>query len=491
MKIAPALLLAAALAAGVAAHAAEPAPAAPVSWKRSLYALRLTAQRYDAGQPWKKSAPDRRTGYAIAVASNRLVTTEQLVRDATLVEICPAGSARFYPASIVLADRDMNMALLDVGQAELPEQPVPLDFAALPFPGSRGSFIQFEDGGIIQEGSIQILRASMDAPSEGIPALLTLQFLADIPLNGQGLPILQDNRLAGLAVSYDRSSKIGLLYPGRMLKRFVEEASKPGYQGLPLAGLAWKPLPDPAKRRFLKAPEGDRGVQIISTTKGTEADALFRSGDVLLSWSGFPLDQQGFYDDPALGRIPFPSLVISCRPGDSVPVTFSRNGVETQAVLRLTARKALSRRVPEREAAPPPYLVEGGLVMRDLSGDYLRASGLDWIARGNPRLVHLFLTTGEDEAPNGERIPILTGVLPDSINVGYQDFDDDVITGVNGEPVQSLRDILRIRERDGAITRIRLMSYEVDLALDPDALKAANARIAENYRIPALVVAPR
>jgi hypothetical protein len=31
----------------------------------------------------------------------------------------------------------------------------------------------------------------------------------------------------------------------------------------------------------------------------------------------------------------------------------------------------------------------------------------------------------------------------------------------------------------------------VDLALDPESLKAANARIAENYRIPALVVAPR
>jgi hypothetical protein len=331
----------------------------------------------------------------------------------------------------------------------------------------------------------------MEAPSEGATALLALQFLADIPLNGQGLPILQDGRLAGLSVSYDRSSKLGMLYPGRSLKRFIEEASKPVYQGLPVAGLSWKPLPCPTKRRYLMAPEGDRGVQIISTTRGTDAAAVFQSGDVLLSWSGYPIDQQGFYDDPALGRIPFPALVTSCRPGDSVTVTFSRNGVETQGVVRLTARDSLLRRAPERDLGRAPYLVEGGLVMRDLSGDYLRATGYEWIARANPRLVHIYLTRGEDEALNGERFPILTTVLPDSINVGYQDFRDEIIAAVNGEPVQSLADILRIRERDGALSRIRLLSHEVDLALDTDTLKDANTRIASNYRIPALVVAPR
>ncbi len=490
MKALPLLLLAF-LAAALSAQAADPAPAAAPSWRRSLYALRVTAQRYDAEQPWKKSAPEKRAGYAIVISSNRLITTDQLVRDATLVEIRPAGSARYYPAAVLRADREMNLALLDITAATLPEQPVPIEFAALPFPGSRGTFVQFEDGGILQEGTAQILRASMNAPAEDAPALLTLQFLADIPLNGQGLPIIQEGRLAGLTVSYDRASKLGLLYPGRVLKRFVEDASRTNYLGMPVAGISWKPLPDPAKRRYLRAPEGDHGVQIISTTLGTEAASVFLPGDVLLTWSGFPLDQQGFYDDPALGRIPFPALVTACRPGDSIPIAFVRNGVETQAVIRLAARSALLRRVPERDDGQAPYLVEGGMVMRDLSGDYLRAEGYDWISRANPRLVHFYLTRGDEEAPNGERIPILSGVLPDSINVGYQDFRDEVITSVNGEPVQSLRDIVRLRERDGAITRLRLLGRDVDLALEAATLKEANARIAESYRIPTLQVTRR
>lgn len=483
MKRLPLLIALLLLAAPAFTRAADPAPApAP---RRSLYALRLTAQRGHAMEPWKKGAPEARTGYALAVGTNLLLTSDQLVRDATLVEVNPAGSARFYPARILRSDRELNLALLDVSASGLPEEPVPLELAALPFPGSRGDFFQFTEGGVLQEGGVQILRASMEAPARELPALLTLQFLCDIPLNGQGLPILQNGRLAGMAVSYDRVAKLGLLYPGRTLKRFIEEAARPDYRGAPWAGLTWKPLPDPARRRYLKIPDGDRGVEIIATAAGTDAAAALMPGDVLLSWSGFPIDQQGYYDDPAMGRIPFTALVADCRPGDSVPVSFSRGGSATQAVVRLSARAALRRKVPEYDANPPDYLIEGGMVMRDLTGDYLRAGGADWMRRANPRLVHLYLTEGEVDSPNGERIPILSFVLPDTINTGYQEFQDEVIVQANGEPVSSLKDIRRIRKRDGFIHHLTLLGLDVDLALDRAALPAANARIASQYRIPA------
>jgi hypothetical protein len=483
--ILPLLLLAFAATAPVRA-ADESASPAPLL--RSLFGLRVTAQRVDPIQPWKKGGPERRTGYSLAVGTNLFLTTEQLVRDATLVEVNPAGSARFYPALVLRSDRDLNLALLDVSQAGLPEKHVPLEVTGLPFPGSKGDFVQFEEGGTLQEGSVQILRASMESPAEGSPALLTLEFLADIPLNGQGVPILKNGLLAGLAASYDRATKLGLLYPGRSLKRFIEDAPRRGYQGLALAGLSWKPLPDPAKRRFLKAPEGDRGVQVVSTVEGTDADSIFRSGDVLTAWSGYPIDQQGYYNDPALGRMLFPALISACRPGDAIPFTIFRNGVETQSLVRLAARSALRRQAPEHDSVKPAYLIEGGLVMRDLTGDYLRAAGSEWMLRANARLVHLFLTKGEDDAPNGERFPILAFVLPDTINVGYQEFRDMPIATANGQPVRSLKDILRIREKDGTINRIGLAEMEVELALDAATLPAANARIAAQYRIPRLLV---
>jgi hypothetical protein len=472
------------LAAPIVARAADPAGAAAL--RRSLYAIRLTAQRGLPQEPWKKGPLEARTGYALAVGTNLFLTTDQLVRDATLVEVSPAGSARYYPARVIRADRDLNLALLDVSSARLPEPPIPLELAALPFPGSRGDFYQFTEGGVLQGGGVQILRASMDAPSRELPPLLTLQFLCDIPLNGPGLPILQDGRLAGMAATYDRATKLGLLYPGRVLKRFIEDAVRPDYQGPAWAGLSWKALPDPARRRYLKVSDDDRGVEILTTVTGTDAAAVLQRGDVLLTWSGFPVDQQGYYDDPAMGRIPFPALIADCRPGDSVPVSFSRGGAVTQAVVRLSARAAFRRKVPEYDANPPEYLIEGGLVMRDLTGDYLRAEGSDWMRRANPRLVHLYLTEGGEDVANGARIPILAFSLPDTVNAGYQEFTDEVIVQANGEPVNSLKDIRRIRKRDGFIRSLRLLGLDVDLVLDPEELPAANARIAESYRIPTL-----
>ncbi len=465
---------------------------APAQMTRSLFGLRVTAQRFDPVQPWKKGAPERRGGYALAVGPALLLTTEQLVRDASLVEVNPAGSARYYPARIVRADRDFNLALLDVSAPALPVTPLPLEPASIPFLGSKGALFQFEEGGNPQEGSAHILRASMEPPEENAPALLGLHFLADIPLNGPGLPILQNGLLAGLVASYDRETKVGLLYPGRVLKRFVEDAPLADYRGLAVAGLAWQPLVDPAKRRYLKAPEGDRGVEVVSTRDGAGAAAVFQPGDVILSWSGYSLDQQGYYADPALGRMLFPAVIVACRPGDAIPVSFSRDGIVTQASVRLTARDALRPLVPAHDRSrQPAYLIEGGFVMRDLTGDYLQAGGADWMLRANARLVHLFLTRGEDHAPNGERIPILAYVLPDSINVGYQDIRDAVIRTVNGEPVKNLKDIQRIRDRDGTVSRIGLLGLDLDLALDAAALPDANARIADHYRIPSLRVIPQ
>jgi hypothetical protein len=81
---------------------------------------------------------------------------------------------------------------------------------------------------------------------------------------------------------------------------------------------------------------------------------------------------------------------------------------------------------------------------------------------------------------------VLAAVFPDPINVGYQDFRDAPIASVNGEPIRNMDDVLRVADRDGAVTRVRLRAFDVDLVLDRDALPAADARIARAYRIPSL-----
>jgi hypothetical protein len=132
------------------------------------------------------------------------------------------------------------------------------------------------------------------------------------------------------------------------------------------------------------------------------------------------------------------------------------------------------------------YLVEGGLILRELSADYLLSRGSRWMLNANPRLVFLYLNRAQFPGKPGQRVVILSGVLPDSINRGIQDYRDDVVTHVNGQAVSNIREVFAIRDRDNGIWRITTQSHGVDIVLERDQLREANQRIAERYRIPQL-----
>jgi len=95
-------------------------------------------------------------------------------------------------------------------------------------------------------------------------------------------------------------------------------------------------------------------------------------------------------------------------------------------------------------------------------------------------LTQLAATNADD------RIVILAGVLADPINIGYQHLRDDIVTHVNRTPIRNLGEVFRIIERDGRLSRVTLKGNAVDIVLDERELPAANRRIAELYRIPAL-----
>ena len=118
--------------------------------------------------------------------------------------------------------------------------------------------------------------------------------------------------------------------------------------------------------------------------------------------------------------------------------------------------------------------------------NYLRSHGSSWQVRAQSRLVHLYLTGSVQPYEAGERVVILSQVLQDPINAGYQQLGDQVVHSVNGERVRNMSDVFRTVDRDGGIRRVALRSIGVDLVLDPAELAEANRRLAESCQIPRL-----
>jgi hypothetical protein len=210
--------------------------------------------------------------------------------------------------------------------------------------------------------------------------------------------------------------------------------------------------------------------------------------DVILEWDGYPIDNLGFYEDPDFGRLAMPYLVRGRRkPGDVVPVRLIRD--RASVVVRVPLRRLLDETalIPENVGdKPEEYLVEGGLIFRELTGRYIRAHGASWYQMLDPRLVHLYFTRRYVPEQKGDRVVLLSGVLPDPVNIGYQHLRDAIVTAVNGRPIRNLRDLFSVAVADRRIERIALRSFGIELAFDPRELPEANARIARLYRIPQL-----
>jgi hypothetical protein len=105
--------------------------------------------------------------------------------------------------------------------------------------------------------------------------------------------------------------------------------------------------------------------------------------------------------------------------------------------------------LPEQEKVPPyvigrgpDYAVFGGLVFEELTSPYLTAAS-EGGRRPMPRLMIAVDREGAIPDPERPRIVVLTSVLPDAANLGYQDLRDLIVTKVNGSPVGSLADLRR------------------------------------------------
>ena len=448
----------------------------------SVVEVLVTAQRFDAFVPWKKSKPESRAGYAVVIAEGRLITTEDLVRNAVLVEIRRPGAAARTKANIVVADPRVNAALLSAPTDGL----LPVGWSEPVKTGAKIQLIQYDEAGQLQSGDGRITGIEVAALPSVAQSILTFEVLTDLKLARIGTPALHDGNLVGLVMQYNEGSQTSEVLPSAILRRFVEAADHPPYRGVAVAGLLWSPLLEPAKRQYYGLPDDDKGVLVLRTIPGSCTSGALQSGDVILSWDGQVVDSQGYYNDPDFGRLMMVHQISGRRhPGETITITRWRNHKKEDVQVKLDAYDDSRALVPMNiEGKQAEYLVEGGLLLRELSADYLLANGAQWMMRGNPRLVNLYLTRAQAPEKPGDRIVILSRVLPHPITSGYQAIRDEVITRVNGKPISNIQDVFAIREQDGGITRVTTQTAaKIDLVLDKKSLDEANRQISTLYGI--------
>jgi S1-C subfamily serine protease len=462
-----------------------------VAFAQSLVRVTATTQPYDFTRPWSKRAPQSRRALGAVLKDNLVLVTAECVANATYIELETPDGERKQPASVECVDYEADLALLRPESADFLKDFHGLDFTT-PHVGDSLAVLQLEANGNLLSSRGQMTTAEVVRYPIDDTALLVGRLNVSLQVRETvlSLPLLKDGALAGLMLRYEQQSGLLDFIPATVIEHFITDSIKKPYEGFPRMGCSFAVTRDPQLRRFLELNAIKGGVLITQILKDGPAEkAGLKKGDVLLEIAGNPIDSDGNYRDPDYGRISLGHLVSTKHfEGQLVKIRISRDG----KLLDLSV--PVARRHPEQYLSEPyiidrapRYYVLGGLVLEELSRQYLKEFGADWLHKAPLELVNLDRTQGENAEEKRTRIVILTRVLPSDLTVGYEDLRHQVVTAINGQPLSSLDDVPKALEKalDG-LHKVELVGDPSVVFLDAKGVQSIGAELQKSYGLPAL-----
>jgi len=424
---------------------------APKDFKKSVVRISATSQSWDPGQPWEKSKPRQRRALAAIVGPQQVVTTAEMVADATYLELESPDGTSFAQAKVVAVDYEANLALLAAESEEegnvLFKDSIQLKIADPSLIGETLDIMQVENNGtsILTSGMLQ----SVDVTSNFLQGHNFLTYLIKASMQSAAssfsLPILRDGKLAGLLLSYNSKDQIIDSVSTDILARFINEATSGEYRGFPGLGVAIERTEDISFRQWLKLNGEQGGVYISNVRKGAAADAAgMKKGDVLLAVDGNAIDRRGYYEHPTYGTLFWGHLVRGEKSiDDDVQLSVLREGEPVEITAKLKREEETKRLVPNYSFGKAPnYLVKGGLVFQELSRPLLEAFGEDWQSRAPLNLLDAYENPEKYEG-KAERVVFLSGTIATPATVGYERLRNLIVRKVNGKEVRDMKTLIK------------------------------------------------
>jgi S1-C subfamily serine protease len=457
-----------------------------------VVSIRVTGQEYNFKTPWTRQAPWSHGATGLVVDRHRILAGGRFFHSGNLIEV-QRFDGRRVAARVLVFDPDASLALLTVDEPSFWTglRALPL-LTAAPRSG-RVAVVRRPNDGNIEGAAATIQRVTTELIGPGWSGYPALDLIEGFKEPDTSDIVLAQGGVAGiLTLPMDKRS---LAASAPVLRDFLEEADHAPYRGFGGLGVSTQTLTDPALRDHLGLKPSDGGVRIISLLpEGGGAEAL-KVGDVLVAIGADTIDSSGLVVRREYGKIHFWSLFTldGRRPGDAVECTVLRGGERQRVSVTLHRMRLQDQVVPSFIlGGPPEYTVQGGFVFESLSGSYLSTWGKEWPQSAPMRLQIAYDMERSWPTPGRRRVVVLTQVLPDPANLGYERLRDVIVTSFNGVPVETIDSVrAAFRRPSGGFHVIELQAGQSvrRVVLDATQTDAANARLQEMYG-PALAGAP-
>ena len=472
----------------------EPGVPTSMSTQKQLALVRVnvTGQSYDYFRPWQKKAPFSKRALGAVLSKGRVLVTADLVANQNYVELERAETGEKTAARVQVIDYEANLALLEPTEKTFLDGITPLEITADTVVGDRLAAWQLEPTGALLATEGLVTTVQMTQYPIDVGEFLTYRI--SIPMqyreNSYTVPLVKNNKLAGLLLRYDSRSQLLDAIPAPIITHFLKEAESQKYQGFPSAGFSFFPTRDPELRQFARETGKGDGVYITRVEPNTPAmKAGLQVGDIVTAVANHEIDQNGNYVDPLYGKIEFTNLLTAhAYSGDVVPFRIERNGRPMQLNVALEHRDAKDYVSPPYNLDEPPrYYVLGGLIFQELSRQYLKEWGSNWQREAPQRLVYFDRFQSELFPDANRRVVILSQVLPANTTIGYDDVAYLTVTKVNGKEIRSLADLAEaVKQPIEGFIKIETEEDPKQIELDAAQVAAEAPNLQENYGISSL-----
>ena len=449
----------------------------------SVVKVYQTHNIYDYSSPWSAPFQEKMSGSGFIISGNRILTNAHLISDAVFIQVKKTGGTKKYRAKAEWVGHDCDLAILAVPDEEFFASIAPLEIASTIAPvQTEIKVLGYPMGG--EELSVTkgiISRTEVQRYAYSGNALLCSQIDASINPGNSGGPVLENGVVVGVVhQAMYAGQNIGYMIPSPVIQHFLKEVDEGEYQGFPIGGTQFQTMENAALRSFYHLERGETGVLIVTVKEDSFLNKVLFPGDVLLSIDGIPIANDGTIDFEDRKRVSLFYLFSLKYYGELIDLGILRNGEKITCSV-LIENKCLMRNPPGviECRTRPTYYTNGGLVFQPLTMNYLA----DSIENQSLPINLLRYLGNETIGKECSQVVVLTRVLPDLVNVGYQMLSNEVVTSVNGMRVKSMEDLIRAFEDCEAPFYCIFLDSDIEIVLDREEVLRRREKIMQNYFI--------
>jgi S1-C subfamily serine protease len=452
---------------------------------KSVVKVLTTRRNPDLFRPWVKQDPAEGSGTGVVIDGKRILTAAHVVRYATQVLIQPDQSGEKIPATVKAIAPDIDLAVLTLDDASFFDDHPPLPRAAK-LPRLRDAVLAhgYPTGGetlSITRGIVS--RVEFDASYYAAMAL-RVQIDAAINPGNTGGPATVDGQMVGLIFSrLQQSDNIGYMIPDEEIELFLKDIEDGRYDGKPTMYDIVQLAQNEALRARLKLPKDVNGMLVWLPDRDEPSYPLKR-WDVITRVGDLPIDVAGRVAVDGDLRLDYRYPIQKAARDGKVKLGVYREGKAITVDAPVPGRTARPLLMPYLMAAYPSYVVWGPLVFSAATEDFVTSfDQKDYAERWYPHLTFqkspLLSRRYDRPAFEGERLVILTAMLPHKLVRGYSDPMGSVVDEVDGVKVKNLRHLAeRLRDAKGDQVVISFCDRGPDvLVLDRKAVLDASEQI--------------